>query len=260
MSWHQGLAAPVAVAVACFAPVAALAQSPAAVNARVEISAAVAGSSATLEAIERQASARDRARQAEIAALQTRLIEAEAQGVAAEGAMPGGEAFQVRHERRRPEAGGVRLNVKDDAGVAQAVAAMAHLSERFLVEKMVTDAVAEIIVGVHRDAQFGLALTVGAGGVFVELLKDTVTLLLPVTRAEVGAALASLKTWPLVSGYRSRAQGDVDALLDAVMAIAAYAQANSGSLEELDVNPLMVRPQGEGVLAVDAMVRIFRED
>jgi acetyl-CoA synthetase len=138
--------------------------------------------------------------------------------------------------------------------------AMAHLSERFLVEKMVTDAVAEIIVGVHRDAQFGLALTLGAGGIFVELLKDTVTLLLPVTRAEVGAALASLKTWPLVSGYRSRAQGDVEALLDAVMAIAAYAQANSGSLDELDVNPLMVRPRGEGVLAVDAMVRISRED
>ena len=160
----------------------------------------------------------------------------------------------------KTEAGGVRLNVKDDAGVAQAIAAMAHLSDRFLVEKMVTDAVAEIIVGVHRDAQFGLALTVGAGGIFVELLKDTVTLLLPVTRSEVGAALASLKTWPLISGYRSRAPGDVEALLDAVMAIAAYAQANSGSLEELDVNPLMVRPQGEGVLAVDAMIRISRED
>jgi acetyl-CoA synthetase len=148
----------------------------------------------------------------------------------------------------------------DAAGVAQAVAGMAHLSNRFLVEQMVTDAVAEVIVGVHRDAQFGLALTVGAGGVFVELLQDTVTLLLPVTRADVREALASLKTWPLVCGYRLRPEGDVEALLDAVMAIAAYAQANSAGLEELDVNPLLVRPRGRGVLAVDAMIRISAED
>ncbi|MCF8154753.1 MAG: acetate--CoA ligase family protein [Rhodoferax sp.] len=160
----------------------------------------------------------------------------------------------------KTEAGGVCLNLSDDAGVAQAVAGMAHLSDRFLVEKMVTDAVAELIVGVHRDAQFGLALTLGAGGVFVELLKDTVTLLLPTTRADVREALVSLKTWPLVSGYRSRPPGDVEALLDAVMAIAAYAQANGDCLEELDVNPLLVRPRGDGVLAVDAMIRISRKD
>jgi acyl-CoA synthetase (NDP forming) len=160
----------------------------------------------------------------------------------------------------KTEAGGVHLNLMDAAGVAQAVAGMAHLSNRFLVEQMVTDAVAEVIVGVHRDAQFGLALTVGAGGVFVELLQDTVTLLLPVTRADVREALASLKTWPLVCGYRLRPEGDVEALLDAVMAIAAYAQANSAGLEELDVNPLLVRPRGRGVLAVDAMIRISAED
>ena len=160
----------------------------------------------------------------------------------------------------KTEAGGVHLNLKDDAGVAQAVADMAHLSDRFLVEQMVTDAVAEVIVGVYRDAQFGLALTVGAGGIFVELLKDTVTLLLPIKRADAREALASLKTWPLVCGYRSRPEGDVEALLDAVMAIAAYAQANSAGLEELDVNPLLVRPRGRGVLAVDAMIRISAED
>ncbi len=82
MSWHQGLACPVAVAVACFAPAAALAQTPATVNARVEISAAVAGSSATLDAVQRQANALIWAQQDEISVLQFRLARAEARGEA----------------------------------------------------------------------------------------------------------------------------------------------------------------------------------
>ena len=160
----------------------------------------------------------------------------------------------------KTEAGGVALNLQNAQAVSVAVAAMAGLSDRFLVEQMASGVVAEFIVGVHRDPQFGLALTLGAGGVFVELLKDVATLLLPISRAEVSAALASLKTWPLVTGYRGRPAGDVDALLDAVMAVVAYAQANADRLLELDVNPLLVLPKGQGVLAVDALIRMSGEE
>lgn len=160
----------------------------------------------------------------------------------------------------KTEAGGVRLNLKSAQDVVDAAAAMADLSDRFLVEGMATDVVAEFIVGVSRDPQFGLALTLGAGGVLVELLKDAVTLLLPVTRADIRTAFESLRTWPLVCGYRGRAAGDVDALVDAVAAVAAYAQANAAQLVELDVNPVLVLPQGRGVVAVDAMIRLMQQE
>ena len=160
----------------------------------------------------------------------------------------------------KTEAGAVRLNLQNDAELDAALTAMAPLSEQFLVEQMVRGALTELLVGVQRDPQFGLTLTLGAGGVFVELLRDSVTLLLPLSRAEMAQALASLKLWPMVTGYRGRAHGDVEALLDAVQAIVAYSAAHADRLLELDVNPLLVLPQGQGVLAVDALIRQIEED
>ena len=159
----------------------------------------------------------------------------------------------------KTEAGGVQLQVQNAQAVRAAVARMGALSERFLVEQMATQVVAEIIVGVQRDAQFGLSLTVGAGGILVELLQDAQTLLFPVARDEVLQALQSLKVWPLLAGFRGKAAGDVEALLDAVLAIAAYAHAHAHTLLELDVNPVLVLPAGQGVLAVDVLIRLAGE-
>ncbi len=160
----------------------------------------------------------------------------------------------------KTETGGVVLNLDGASAVHAAVTAMVAMpavSDRFLIETMASDVVVECIVGVQRDTQFGLALTLGAGGVLVELLRDVATLLLPVSRADVLAALESLRCWPLMHGYRGRPVGDVDALVDAVLAVAAYAQAHAAQLQELDVNPVLVLPQGRGVLAVDAMIRLL---
>ena len=159
----------------------------------------------------------------------------------------------------KTEAGGVQLQVQNAEAVRAAVARMGALSDRFLVEQMATQVVAEIIVGVQRDAQFGLSLTVGAGGILVELLQDAQTLLFPVARDEVLQALQSLKVWPLLAGFRGKAAGDVEALLDAVLAIAAYAHAHAHTLLELDVNPVLVLPAGQGVLAVDVLIRLAGE-
>ena len=160
----------------------------------------------------------------------------------------------------KTEAGAVRLNLQNGAELDAALTAMAPLSEQFLVEQMVRGALAELLVGVQRDPQFGLSLTLGAGGVFVELLRDSVTLLLPVSRADIAQALASLKLWPMVTGYRGRAHGDVEALLDAIQAILAFAAAHADRLLELDVNPLLVLPVGRGVLAVDALIQLADEE
>ena len=162
-------------------------------------------------------------------------------------------SYQLAH---KTEAGAVHLNLQNEEQVRAALEKMAELSERFLVEQMAKGVVAEVIVGVQRDPQFGLSLTVGAGGVLVEILQDAVTLLFPVQRNNVRDALMALKMWPLLVGFRGRPAGDVEALIDAVMAVANFAERHAHQLLELDVNPVLVMAQGHGVLAVDALIRI----
>ncbi|NML76164.1 acetate--CoA ligase family protein [Rhizobium sp. S-51] len=156
----------------------------------------------------------------------------------------------------KTEAGAVRLNLQNATDVSAAATAMAPISSRFLVEKMVmTKPVAEVIVGVMRDPVAGLVLTIGAGGILVELLDDGAVLPLPVTTDEIRSAIASLKVSKLMAGYRGAPPGDVEALIDMVAAVSQYVAANASKVEELDLNPVMVFPEGSGVIAVDALIR-----
>ncbi len=133
------------------------------------------------------------------------------------------------------------------------------VTPRVLVERMVEGAVAEVLVGVTADAQFGLALVLGSGGTLVEVVQDSRTLLLPTSRAEVAEAFDSLKVARLIAGYRGRPEGDRDAVIAAVLAIAAFAEQRRGRLIELDVNPLMVLPRGQGAVVADVMIRMNKE-
>jgi acetate---CoA ligase (ADP-forming) len=96
---------------------------------------------------------------------------------------------------------------------------------------------------------------VGSGGVLVELIGDARTLLFPVTAAEVERAVKSLRVATLMEGFRGKPKGDIAAAVAAVLAVARYAEVNQDVLAELDINPLIVRPEGKGVVAVDALVR-----
>ena len=156
----------------------------------------------------------------------------------------------------KTEAGGVALNIKTVEETEAAARKMAKLAPDVLVERMVTGAVAELIIGLKNDPQFGPALVIGAGGVLTELLKDSVTLLLPTSRKEITRALKSLKVWKLVEGFRGKS-GDQKAVIDAVLAVASFANAHSNHIEELDVNPLLVLPKG--AVAVDALIRMRRD-
>ena len=153
----------------------------------------------------------------------------------------------------KTEAGGVILNLQNSDEVKAAAATLAALGDELLVERMVTGAVAELIIGITRDPQFGLALVVGAGGILTELLQDSIALLMPTNRSEVEAALKSLKVWKLIEGFRGKS-GDANAVIAAVEAVAAFALAHARELEELDVNPLLVLPNS--AMAVDAMIRM----
>ena len=150
---------------------------------------------------------------------------------------------------------GVQVGLHSRDQAESAVAGMEALGERFLVEAMVTDAVAEILVSVRSDPHTGLVLTVGAGGVLVEVFQDAASLLLPTSREEVCRALRALHVWPLLDGARGRS-ADVDSVATAILGIAECARDLSGALVELEVNPL-IACTGRAV-AADALLRLSR--
>jgi len=161
----------------------------------------------------------------------------------------------------KSDVGAVKLNLANRAAVATAVEQIARTAGEhgldanlFLIEAMVSGTVAEVIVGVKRDEQFGPALVIGSGGILVELVADSVSLLLPTDPEAVRRAILGLSVARLLRGYRGSASADMEALIDAVLAIAAYADANWEVLQELDVNPLMVLGEGQGVVAADALI------
>ena len=160
----------------------------------------------------------------------------------------------------KTEAGAIALGLSDYQAVSDALDRLQQTLggslEHVLVERMIEEAVAELIVGIKFDAAFGHALVVGAGGVLVELVSDTTTLLLPTDRDAVTTALHSLKVSKLLHGFRGRPEGDRDAVIATILAIADFAMSERKRLVEVDVNPLLVLPRGRGTVAVDALIRV----
>jgi acyl-CoA synthetase (NDP forming) len=147
----------------------------------------------------------------------------------------------------KTEARAVRLGLASLDGQAEMPGATGYL-----VEEMVTGAVAEVLLGLRRDPVYGVTLTLGMGGVTAEVLADTVTLVLPVTEAQVLAAAQGLRLWPLLDGYRGRPKADIGAV--AAMAVRlGEMMLTDESLEEIEINPVMVRETG--AVAVDALIR-----
>jgi len=159
------------------------------------------------------------------------------------------KALGVAH---KSEAGAVRLNLCDAGAVRDAAEALLPLGTGLFVEKMIQGGVAELIVGITHDALFGPVMTVGTGGVLVELFQDSATLLLPASSDEIERALRGLKMFPLLDGYRGRSKADLSAAIAAIVKIGAFATA--GNIEELDINPLIVCGEGKGLWIADALL------
>jgi len=147
----------------------------------------------------------------------------------------------------KTEAGAVRLGLASLDGQPEMPGATGYL-----VEEMVTGAVAEVLLGLRRDPVYGVTLTLGMGGVTAEVLADTVTLVLPVTEAQVLEAAQGLRLWPLLDGYRGRPRADMQAVVAMAVRLAALMLADE-SLEEIEINPVLVRESG--AVAVDALIR-----
>ncbi len=147
----------------------------------------------------------------------------------------------------KTEAGAVRLGLTSLEGQSEMAGATGYL-----VEEMVTGAVAEILVGLRRDPIYGVSLTLGMGGVAAEVLADTVTLILPVSETQVLAELRKLRLWPLLDGFRGRKKADLAALAALAVRLGDMMAADT-SLEEIEINPVLVRDVG--AVAVDALIR-----
>ncbi len=150
----------------------------------------------------------------------------------------------------KSESGAVRVGITNADQLIAAANAMPKEISEFLVEQTVTNIVAEVLVGVRRDAPVGWLVTLGAGGVFTELWRDTVCLLAPATNAEISEALQKLRIAPLLNGFRGKPAANIDALVELIQKLIG-ATLNNG-LVEVELNPVLVTPKS--AIAVDALM------
>ena len=143
----------------------------------------------------------------------------------------------------------------EGADAANAIAPQARITG-VSVQEMVGEGV-EVIIGVSCDPQLGPVLLFGSGGVMVEVYNDVALRRCPITRSEAQAMIAEVKGARLLQGFRGRPAADLEALADTLVRVSYLAMHLEGHLAELDINPLMVLPRGQGVKAVDALV-VFR--
>ena len=159
----------------------------------------------------------------------------------------------------KSDAGAVRLDLKGERAVQRAAIDMATRLERsghhvdgYQVQPIAAKGV-EMIVGVVQDKHFGPVVACGAGGTATELIKDVAVRITPITRGEASRMVRSLKTFPLLDGYRGSPRANVDALEDVLLRVSALVEAHP-EVVEMDLNPLIVHPAG--AVAVDARVRL----
>jgi acetate---CoA ligase (ADP-forming) len=162
----------------------------------------------------------------------------------------------------KSDVGGVALDVADGAALVAAIAKInASVAERqpaarvmrVLVQPMVTG-LGEALVGYRVDRDVGPLIIVAAGGVLTEIARDRSLRLAPVDLADAREMIAEVRGLVPLTGYRGRPKGDLDALAHVIVALSRL--ADDPSVAEAEINPLMVLPAGEGVVAVDALVKL----
>jgi acyl-CoA synthetase (NDP forming) len=164
----------------------------------------------------------------------------------------------------KTEVGGVVLDVRSDDGLADAIAAIrrnvAERKPRVAVERVLVQAmekgVGEVLVGYRLDAQVGPLVMLAAGGVLTEIYRDRSIRLAPVDIEAARDMIAEVKALKALAGYRGKTEGDLEALAGAIVALSQLAVMQEPIVAEAEMNPVIVRKAGEGVVAVDALVRL----
>ncbi|MGB5836281.1 MAG: acetate--CoA ligase family protein [Albidovulum sp.] len=161
----------------------------------------------------------------------------------------------------KSDAGAVALGIRNARELGAAAAKMRAdvaaydplaVTDRFLIERMADKPIAELVLGIRSDAQFGMAMTIGSGGILVELVGDAETLLLPTTAADIEAAIRRLKVARLLDGFRGGKRADIPALARQLASFTKAVIAHADTLAEVEINPLFVGDAG--LVAVDVLL------
>jgi len=173
-----------------------------------------------------------------------------------------GQSPDIPH---KTEAGLVQVNIRHEAALYEAYSTILRNIEMFdpevrlegvLVQQMIPSDGVETIVGISADPDFGPVVVFGLGGIFVELLKDVTLQLPPVRRDETRRMITDLKGCKILEGFRGRPGTDVDTLITTIVQLGQLAQDFSGRITSLDINPLMVLPDGQGAVAADILIEM----
>ena len=172
---------------------------------------------------------------------------------------------QIQH---KTEAGIIRLNIENADAVQAAYEEILTNGRAYdasasidgvLCQKMIVGAVAEAIVGILMDPYFGPAVVFGLGGILVEILKDRALGIPPLSRGEARAMIEKTKGSKLLHGFRGSPCADMEALTGTLIRVGRLAIDWADRIEALDINPLLIMPEGRGVVAVDALL-VLRKD
>lgn len=172
---------------------------------------------------------------------------------------------QIAH---KTEAGGVRLDIRSQSEVREAYAAIldsvstkipSATVDGILVEKMFPTGGREVLIGVHRDSAFGPVLTFGLGGIFVEILRDVSHRAIPITREDARRMVREIRSFSVLEGVRGQGPADLQALEELLMLVSEFVQRQGPRLRELDLNPVWVGREGQGAIALDALLVIDAE-
>ena len=167
----------------------------------------------------------------------------------------------------KTEAGALRVDLVDEGAVRAAYREVVANAQSYspgaridgvLVGEVVREGT-EVIVGVSYDAQLGPVLLFGMGGVLVEVMRDVALRVCPISRLDAEEMVARVRGSRLLHGFRGRPKADVEALVDTLVRVSDLAVHLEGIVEELDINPLAVLPEGQGVRALDALVTLKRD-
>jgi acyl-CoA synthetase (NDP forming) len=159
----------------------------------------------------------------------------------------------------KSEVEGVFTNILNSKKIKKCTKHLSKITPEILMEKMITDTIAELIIGIKIDNQFGPVIVIGAGGIYTELFRDTVTLLTPINKKQALEAINNLKISKIIKGYRGKGVGDLQELVSTIIKISKFAEKNVNKITEVDINPLIVRKKGKGVIAVDAIIYYSKE-
>jgi len=167
----------------------------------------------------------------------------------------------------KTDVGGVKINLRNASEVRDAYELMVYRAQRYvpdatiwgcLVQEMAPPGGIEVLVGMNRDPQFGPLVTFGLGGIYVETLKDVTFRLAPFSPEEAMQMLDEIRAHAILDGVRGQPPADKDAIVDILLRIGQLVQ-DFPEIAELDINPVIVFPQGQGALAIDMRLVLSRD-